>query len=196
MKRNRWEGTLNASSLAFLPAVWEATRLPGASFKFLFPCLWLLSAGWEGVEIGDLNKNFYVIWSVSRLTYIFSLFYEKGAHKKSDYNQNKNCHLVNCKKLKVTQSCPTLYDPMDYTVHVILQARILEWVAFPFSRRSSQSRDRTQVSHIAGRFFTNRSTREPNTRVGSLSLLQWIFPTQESKWGLLHCRWILYQLNY
>ena len=43
---------------------------------------------------------------------------------------------------------------MDYTVHGILQARILEWVAFPFSRVSSQPRDRTQVSHIAGGFFT------------------------------------------
>ena len=39
-------------------------------------------------------------------------------------------------KVKVTQSCPTLCDPMDYTVHGILQARILEWVAFPFSRGS------------------------------------------------------------
>ena len=54
----------------------------------------------------------------------------------------------------VTQSCPTLFDPMDYTVHGILQARILEWVAVPFSKGSSQPRDRTQVSHIAGRFFT------------------------------------------
>jgi len=44
---------------------------------------------------------------------------------------------------------------MDYTVHGILQARILEWVAFPFSRGSSQPRDRTHVSHIAGGFFTN-----------------------------------------
>ena len=44
-------------------------------------------------------------------------------------------------------------DPMDYTVHGILQAGILEWVAFPFSRGSSQPRDRTHVSHIAGRFF-------------------------------------------
>ena len=41
----------------------------------------------------------------------------------------------------VAQSCPTLCDPMDYTVHGILQARILEWVAFPFSRRSSQLTD-------------------------------------------------------
>ena len=49
---------------------------------------------------------------------------------------------------------------MDYTVHEILQARILEGVAFPFSRRSSQSRDRTQVSSIAGGFFTSWATRE------------------------------------
>ena len=53
------------------------------------------------------------------------------------------------------QSCPTTCDPMDYTARGILQARILEWVAFPFSRWSSQPRDQTQVSHIAGRFFTN-----------------------------------------
>ena len=56
---------------------------------------------------------------------------------------------------EVTQSCPTLSDPMDYTVHGILQARILEWVAFLFSRGSSQPRDQTQVSHIAGGFFNS-----------------------------------------
>ena len=58
----------------------------------------------------------------------------------------------------VPQSSPTLCDPVDYSlpgssVHGILQARILEWVAIPFSRGSSQPRDRTQVSRIAGRFF-------------------------------------------
>ena len=58
------------------------------------------------------------------------------------------------------RSCPTLCDPMDYTVHEILEARILAWVAFPFSRGSSQPRDCTQVSHIAGRFFTIWATRE------------------------------------
>ena len=49
------------------------------------------------------------------------------------------CNTVH--KVKVAQSCPTLCDPMEYTVHGILQARILEWVAFPFSRGSSQPRD-------------------------------------------------------
>ena len=100
-------------------------------------------------------------------------------------------------KVKVTQSCTTLCNPMDYTVHGILQARILEWVAFPFSRGSSQLRDWTQVSRIAGRFFTSWATGKPkNTEVGSLFLLQQIFPTQESNWDLLHCSWILYQLSY
>ena len=57
-------------------------------------------------------------------------------------------------KVKVTQSCLTLCDPMDYSVHEILQARILEWVAFLFSSGSSQPRDQTQVYRIAGKFFT------------------------------------------
>ena len=58
------------------------------------------------------------------------------------------------KKVKVTQSHLTCCNPMD-TVHGILQARILGWVAFPFSRGSSQPKDRIQVSHIAGGFFTS-----------------------------------------
>ena len=64
------------------------------------------------------------------------------------------------KNVKVAQWCLTFCDPIYYTVHGILQARILEWVAFPFSRESSQPRDRTQVSHVAGGFFTNWAIRE------------------------------------
>ena len=124
-------------------------------------------------------------------------------------------------KVKVTQYCSTLCEPMDYSVHGIFQVRILDWVAFPFSRGSSQPMDQ-----IAGGFFTSWTTRdalrllpnpgteprssalwvdsssaEPqrkpkNIGVGSLSLLQWIFLTQESNQGLLHCRGILYQLSY
>ena len=63
-------------------------------------------------------------------------------------------------KMKVFQSCLTLCDPMNYRVRGILQARILEWVAFLFSQGSSQARDQTQVSHIAGGFFTSLATRE------------------------------------
>ena len=59
------------------------------------------------------------------------------------------------KKVKVTQLCPTLCDPKDYTVHGILQARMLEWIAVAFSRGSLQPKDQTQVSCIAGGFFTS-----------------------------------------
>ena len=62
--------------------------------------------------------------------------------------------------VKVAQSCPSLCGPMDYTVHRTPQARILEWVAFPSSRGSSQPRDWTHVSHIACRFFTSWATKE------------------------------------
>ena len=69
-----------------------------------------------------------------------------------------------------SQSCPALCDPMDYSpsgssVHGILQARIVEWVAMPSSRGSSQLRDQTQVSCIAGGFFTVWATREALRRL-------------------------------
>ena len=71
-------------------------------------------------------------------------------------------------KVKVAQSCPTLCDPRDYRVHGILQARILEWVAIPFSKGSSQPRDQTQVSCIAGGFFYQLSHK------GSSRILEWV----------------------
>ena len=63
-------------------------------------------------------------------------------------------------KVKFTQLCLTLCDPMDDIVHGIFQPRIMGWIAVPFSSWSSQSRDRTQVSHIAAGFFTSWATRE------------------------------------
>ena len=73
----------------------------------------------------------------------------------------------------------------------ILQAKILEWVAMPSSRGSSAPRDRTQVSLISGRFFTDGAIREAQEYVR-----QRIFLTQESNQGLLLCRQILYQLSH
>ena len=133
-------------------------------------------------------------------------------------------------RVLVAQSCPTFWDPMDCSppdssVHGILQARILEWVVIFFSRGSSWPRDRTQVSCIAGRFFTIWATScavlscsvlsyslDPldcsppgcsvrgdspgkNTGMGSHALLQGNFPTQGSDPGLLNCRWTLYHLS-
>ena len=88
-------------------------------------------------------------------------------------------------EVKVDQLCPTLCDPMDYIVYEILQARILKWVPIPFSRRSSQPRDITQVSRIAGRFFTSWATWKPkNTGVGSLSLSPGDLPDPRIKLGI------------
>ena len=78
--------------------------------------------------------------------------------------------------------CPTLCDLMDYTDHGILQARILGWVAFPFSRGSSQPRGQTQVSRIAGRFFTSWATREAHFMYSNgthSSSLAWKIPWME-----------------
>ena len=77
----------------------------------------------------------------------------------------KHCHFsvwfcfLYVESVKVAQLCLTLYNPMDYTVHGILQARILERIALFFSRETSQPRDRTQVFQIAGGFFTIWVTR-------------------------------------
>ena len=60
----------------------------------------------------------------------------------------------------VAQSCPALFDPLDYAAHGILQTRILEWVAFPFSSRSSQPRNWTGVPCTVGRFLTSWAIRE------------------------------------
>ena len=66
-------------------------------------------------------------------------------------------------KVKVALSCLTLCDSVDYAVQGMLQARILEWVVFSFSRGYSQPRDQTQVSRIAGRLFTRWATGECDT---------------------------------
>ena len=96
-------------------------------------------------------------------------------------------------KVKVAQLRLTLCDPKDYTVHGIPQARILEWVAFPFSRGSSQPRDQLRSPTLQADSLPAEPQGKPkNTGVGSLSLLQRIFLTQGLNLGILHCRWILY----
>ena len=81
----------------------------------------------------------------------------------------------------------TLCDPMDYTVHWILQARILEWIATPFSRGFSQPRDRTQVSRIIGKIFTSWAAREALVLLGKIQkilLTIWKFLAIKAKWWL------------
>ena len=102
-------------------------------------------------------------------------------------------HLYSVYEVKVAQSCPTLCNSMDYTVHGILQARILEWVTFPFSRDFPNPGIEPRSPTLRADSLPAESQRKPkNTGVGSLSLLQWIFLTQELNRGLLNCRQILY----
>ena len=75
-------------------------------------------------------------------------------------NSGRSCKTAKLGVLQSKELWPTLCDSMDCIVHGILQARILEWVAFLFSRGSSQPRDQTQVSLFADGFFTSWATRE------------------------------------
>ena len=81
--------------------------------------------------------------------------------------------------MKVAQSCLTLCDPMGYTVHGILETRILDWVDFPFSRESAKPWDQTQVYLNTDGFFTIWDTRE------SHCYMQW----NNKIIRVIHCIW-------
>ena len=100
----------------------------------------VLRASWLSLSVDLLREgDKHHMWGIKRI----SSFFPKPFHLK-------------WKSL----SCVWIFVTPPWTVHGILQTRILEWVAFPFSRGSSQPRDWTQVSCIAGRFFTSWATRE------------------------------------
>ena len=81
-------------------------------------------------------------------------------------------------------------------VHGILQARILEW-PFPSPEDLPNAGTEPRSPTLQADSLPTEPPGKPkNTGVGSLSILQWIFPTQESNWDLLHCRRILYQMSY
>ena len=82
---------------------------------------------------------------------------------------------------------------MDYTVHGILQARILEWVVIPFSRGSSQPRDQTQVSHIAGTFFTSWATRATQVIIAQTGT--WTLDPQIKSLMLYWLSYLVFPLN-
>ena len=100
---------------------------------------------------------------------------------------------LDLQKMKISQLCPTLCDHMDYTVRGILQARILWRVAFPSPRDLPNPGIEPRSPALQADSLPAEPLGKPkNTAVGSLSLLQGIFPSQESNRGLLHCRRILY----
>ena len=78
--------------------------------------------------LSEINQRHHIIQIFYDIAYMWNL-------------KNNTMNVYAKQKVKVTQLCPTLCKPMDYTVHGIVQARILDWVAFPFSGGSSQPRD-------------------------------------------------------
>ena len=124
----------------------EFTKVPGSHITYTL-------VDWcEGFSLGEVTGRFWV--ETESLTF-----------------KKKKVILQLCwvKWSEVTQLCSTLCNPVDCSlpgssIHGIFQARILEWVAISFSRGSSQPRDRTWVSHTAGRLFTVSATRKAMLR--------------------------------
>ena len=118
-------------------------------------------------------------------------------HSDVKYHLIFGCDLIKKCKMKVAESCLTLCNPMDYTVH-----RILEWGVFLFSRGSSQTRDRTQVSCIAGGFFTSWAVHR---NVKSILFTFWmltswevstLFGSQLETSGTFPCFFLMYLFSY
>ena len=101
-----------------------------------------------------------------------------------------------CMKVKVTQFCLTLATP--WTIQSLEFSRPEYWSRYfpspgdPLNPGIKSGSPALQVNSLS----IEPQGKPKNTSVGSLSLLQWIFPTQESNWLLLQCRWILYQMSY
>ena len=97
------------------------------------------------LEIRPSFKNIVIFLFISPLNEHWEVK-KKNVEQSQIVTLNSKLHVedsvsIYLVKVKVAQSCPTLFDPVDYRVHGILQARILEWVAFPFSKGSSQPWD-------------------------------------------------------
>ena len=118
---------------------------------------------WSGLPFPSPKKSSNLIYIPEReLKITFRKVLTEVRHTMHEQKGTINKEIINKRTigidtctLKVTQLCLTFCNSMDYIVHGILQARILEWLACSFSRGSSQSRDLIQVSHIAGGFLTN-----------------------------------------
>ena len=147
---------------------------------------WLVPLG-NGTVFGTQGCSLLVDWEFS--IGCGQICLEEWFHAAEPMNNNTNNQdlireleplwllLDYCCCCSVTKTCPALWDPMNCGlpgsyVHGVLQARILEWVASSFSRGSSQTRDRTRIPYLAGKFFTTEPPGKPMTVIGYLISIQ------------------------
>ena len=127
--------------------------------NYLLPCF--CTESWE-ITINHQNRIVFRKWLFKKIKWLRVGSFDSNEHILLTASSNRLVFsfFILWSEVKVAQSCPTLCNPVDYTGHGILQARILAWAAVLFSRGSSQPRDQTQISCAAGRFFTSWATRE------------------------------------
>ena len=145
---------LSASTVCYCWIVFHCMDVPVYSSIPQLQCIWVFS------KKGKLWINLLWTWE-SWFLWEHMFFFLLGRQLRMGLLD----HMMNAAAAKSPQSCLTLCNPIDGSppgsaIPGILQARILKWVAIPFSRGSSQLRDQTQVSCIAGRFSTVWATRE------------------------------------
>ena len=133
----------------------------GLNISHICPLLPILPTTEAIITISQLdNHNSLPNWS-HYIQFLYTSVPQSGTHiPKSRQNDSLGCGTIMKVKAKVAQLYLTLCYPMGHTVHGILQARILEWVAYPFSRGSSWTRNQTRVFCIVGGFFINWIIRE------------------------------------
>ena len=125
----------------------------------------------------------------TRNKYVYSILSGTRSQESLFFFKNITLHCIWKVKVLVCQLCLTPFDPMDCSqlgssIHGILQARKLEWLAVPFFRGSSRPRDWLQASHIAGRFFTAEPPGKPCCTVFKLSFSEFV---SHLRWGQELC---------
>ena len=137
---------------------------------------------------GNMNSKDFVFKMKEILMSLYVAGKDPGKRKKTWKNGGSVSHSVMYDSLQ-----PMDCSPQGFSVHGILQARILEWVAIPFSRRSPWPRDQAQVPCIAGRFVIIWATREASIHgVAESNTAEWL--TQESRYLYWHNSLYLGQL--
>ena len=154
----------------------------GSCLFFIVNIFWKLQSRENNNDLSSWSNRVFpfVVWLCSFALSTDLWFVTQSLHPERNQGSPFSIHVYICKHSKSLQLCPTLCHPMDCSppgssVHGILQARLLEWVALLFSRGASRPRDWTWVSCIAGEFFTTTAI----SMFGKVENLIWLQRTPD-----------------